>query len=255
MAGIQLPANSTGEKLKGTIAGTVNNAADGNVQHVRLDDGDGAYLGESATPLRVDPTGSTTQPVSASALPLPTGASTLAEQQSQTTHLATLAGAVSGSEAQVDVVSSALPSGAATLAEQQTQTTSLAAIETAVELLDNAVSGNALLVRKPTVSQASANGTAITSATDTSLVAAPSAGNHLRILRLHASNAGATASLIEFRDGAAGSRRYPCYLQQGAVVSVPIDGGWNLTTATALYATTSAAGSVHWHVDYETVAD
>lgn len=35
-----------------------------------------------------------TQPVSAASLPLPTGASTLAEQQSQTTHLATIASAV-----------------------------------------------------------------------------------------------------------------------------------------------------------------
>ncbi len=49
---------------------------------------------------------SATQPVSASTLPLPTGASTLGEQQSQTTHLATIAGAVSGSEVQVDIVSS-----------------------------------------------------------------------------------------------------------------------------------------------------
>lgn len=59
-----------------------------------------------------------TQPVSAASLPLPSGASTLAEQQAQTTHLdtiangvdgvegllATLTGTVSGTELQVDVV-------------------------------------------------------------------------------------------------------------------------------------------------------
>lgn len=101
---------------------------------------------------------------------LPSGASTLAEQQTQTGHLATIAGdttdietavellddavattgsaipakgfAVAGTdgtnarilktdaggELQVDVLSSALPSGAATLAEQQSQTTHLATI-------------------------------------------------------------------------------------------------------------------------------
>lgn len=107
---------------------------------------------------------------------LPAGASTSANQTTIIGHLdgvegllttidgdtSTLAGAVSGTELQVDVVaalpagtnnigdvdvaSSALPTGAATLAEQQTQTTSLAAIETAVEILDNAVSGSEMQV-------------------------------------------------------------------------------------------------------------
>jgi hypothetical protein len=47
-------------------------------------------------------------------------------------------------ELQIDVLSSALPSGAASLAEQQTQTTALGAIQTAVQLLDNSanVDGN-----------------------------------------------------------------------------------------------------------------
>lgn len=49
--------------------------------------GDSADLGDGTNPIRTDPTGSTTQPVSAASLPLPTGASTLAEQQIQTTAL------------------------------------------------------------------------------------------------------------------------------------------------------------------------
>jgi hypothetical protein len=73
----------------------------------------GAVIGgTSSNPLRVDVTGSTTQPVSgtfwqatqpvsAASLPLPTGASTLAEQQTQTGHLATLAGTVTGGIAAV----------------------------------------------------------------------------------------------------------------------------------------------------------
>lgn len=40
-------------------------------------------------------------------------------------------------ELQVDVLTSALPTGASTLAEQQTQTTALSAIQTAVQLIDN----------------------------------------------------------------------------------------------------------------------
>lgn len=54
--------------------------------------------------------------------------------------------AISGSEMQVDVVSSALPTGASTLAEQQSQTTHLAtiagdttAIETATQLIDDMI--------------------------------------------------------------------------------------------------------------------
>ena len=60
--------------------------------------------------------------------------------------LTTIAGAVSGSEMQVDIVSSALPTGASTLAEQQSQTNHLATIagdttdiETAIELIDDAI--------------------------------------------------------------------------------------------------------------------
>lgn len=45
-------------------------------------------IGIAANPLRVDPTGTTTQPISVSSLPLPTGASTAANQ---TTELASLA--------------------------------------------------------------------------------------------------------------------------------------------------------------------
>lgn len=59
--------------------------------------------------------------VAVSSTALPTGASTLAEQQAQTALLTTmdadtsaLAGCVGGTELQVDIVSSALPSGAAT---------------------------------------------------------------------------------------------------------------------------------------------
>jgi hypothetical protein len=70
----------------------------------------------------------------------------LADTAAMDTNLATVAGAVSGTEMQVDVVSSALPSGAATAANQSTANSALSAIQTAVELLDNTVSGSELQV-------------------------------------------------------------------------------------------------------------
>lgn len=49
-----------------------------------------------------------TQPVSAASLPLPTGASTLAEQQTQTTHLATIAGDTTDIETAVELIDDAI---------------------------------------------------------------------------------------------------------------------------------------------------
>ena len=87
-----------------------------------------------------------TQPVSAASLPLPTGAATSAKQDTQQTALDAikiaveiLDNVVSGSEAQVDIVSSALPTGASTLAEQQSQTASLSVMDD----WDNAASDGA----------------------------------------------------------------------------------------------------------------
>lgn len=82
--------------------------------------GSGAIVagGTSTNPLRTDPTGSTTQPVSAASLPLPTGASTLAEQQTQTTGLAAIL-------AQLDVALS-------TRASQATLASILAALDVAL---------------------------------------------------------------------------------------------------------------------------
>lgn len=112
-----------------------------------------------------------------------------------------------------------------------------------------------LVVVKPKTTKSSSNGTAITTATDTSAVAAPSAGNHLKVHRLHVSNSGATATWVYFRDGVAGTKLYPCYLPQGGIASLKLEGSWELTTATALYVTTSAAGNVEYTIETETVTD
>jgi len=71
--------------------------------------------------------------VSAASLPLPADASSASNQAVGNGHLATIAGAVSGSEVHVDVISSALPAGASNLASQTTGNTALAAIQAAVE--------------------------------------------------------------------------------------------------------------------------
>ncbi len=50
----------------------------------------GVEMGTSGSPVRIDPTGTTTQPVSAASLPLPTGAATSANQTSEITDLGTI---------------------------------------------------------------------------------------------------------------------------------------------------------------------
>lgn len=80
--------------------------------------------GTAANPVRIDPTGSTTQPVSLASVPLPTGAATEAKQDTLIGHVdgveallgtidadtSSLAGCVGGTEVQVDIVGS-LPAG------------------------------------------------------------------------------------------------------------------------------------------------
>jgi len=105
----------------GAVATTVledtGTPADSRPLPVRLFNSVGDQLGTATDPVRTDTTGTTTQPVSASSLPLPTGASTSALQTSSEALLttidadtSTLAGTVAGSEQQVDIVA-ALPTG------------------------------------------------------------------------------------------------------------------------------------------------
>lgn len=108
---------------------------------------------------------------------------------------------------------------------------------------------------RPKLSHASSSGTPITSATGTDAIGAPAANFHLRIWRFHASNSGATSTWVYLRDGAAGTQYYPTYLPTNGVISIRPDGGLDLTTATKAVITTSAAGNVEWHIEYETVAD
>lgn len=140
--------------------------------HVNLRNNAGTEVATAAAPLRIDPTGTTTQPVSASSLPLPTGAATettLATRASETTLsalnakfnslgqktsansapvvLASDQSAIpvsqsgtwsatvtqaTGTNLHTVVDSSALPTGAATSALQTTGNASLAAIDAGI---------------------------------------------------------------------------------------------------------------------------
>jgi hypothetical protein len=108
---------------------------------------------------------------------------------------------------------------------------------------------------RPKLSHASSNGTPITTATDTAIVAAPAAGNHLVPHRVQVSNGSSTATWVYLRDGVAGTKLFAAYLAQGATGVINLEGLWHLTSATALYLTTSAAGSVEWTASTETIAD
>lgn len=120
---------------------------------------------------------------------------------------------------------------------------------------------------------ASSDATPITTAANTSIIAAPGAEKHLAIYKIWAVNSGATVTRIAFRDGAAGALLWPCYLQQYQPFSLTLsqpykriredEGPTNdelgrvigskflLTANTALYLNTSATGEIHWTVAYK----
>lgn len=107
----------------------------------------------------------------------------------------------------------------------------------------------------PVMSTASSAGTAITTNTNTLLIAAPSAGNHLRIHRLWAQNSSATGTWCYWGNGS-GVKTLPFFVAQNQPFSMPINGEWELSTATGLYMNTATTGAnVEWFVAYEVLAD
>lgn len=89
--GAATSANQTNGTHKTQVvdgSGNVQPSGDTVARSVNVAVNDGTnVIGTAAHPVKVDPTGTTTQPVSLASSPLPTGASTLAEQQTQTTSL------------------------------------------------------------------------------------------------------------------------------------------------------------------------
>jgi hypothetical protein len=137
-----------------------------NVQGVSLRKsaaGGSVELGTATDPVRVDPTGTTTQPVSAASLPLPSGAATEATLSTLNGKLGSLGQKTMAGSAPVTIASDQsaipvtgtfwqttqpvsaaslpLPTGASTLAEQQTQSTRLGDVLEIAPATDTASSG------------------------------------------------------------------------------------------------------------------
>jgi hypothetical protein len=139
--GLALDATLTGGNQKAisrggakgsTTAADITSSASG-ANHQALDiaiyDSAGNLLGTSGSPIRTDPTGSTTQPISATSLPLPSGAATSANQTTANTSLASIDSKLTN-PLPVSASSLPLPTGSATSALQTTGNTSLSSIDT-----------------------------------------------------------------------------------------------------------------------------
>src|SRR6185437_12743568 len=76
---VQVPPNSTGALMQ-TFENTVGTNTVNSEAVTLVRSSDNTEVGTSSQPVRIDPTGTTVQPVSAASLPLPTGAATSAKQ-------------------------------------------------------------------------------------------------------------------------------------------------------------------------------
>lgn len=138
-------------------------------------------------------------------------ASILTAVQAIQTAVETLDNAISGSEMQVDIVSSALPSGAATSAKQDTIITAVQAIQTAVEILDNAISGSEMQVDVLTLPADPLGANADAAAT------AGSTGSISAKLRLVTSQLDAIKTAVETLDNAIGGSEMQVDIVSGSV--------------------------------------
>jgi hypothetical protein len=161
------PTGTTPQPVSGTVAisgtvtvsGTVTANQGGSPWSMRLQDGSGATLAAVTAGNAVKTDGSAvTQPISAASLPLPTGASTSANQSTIIGHvdglegligttnttLSTIDGRVDGLEGVLGTTADAAATAGSTgslSAKQRLMTSLLDAIKTAVETIDNIVSG------------------------------------------------------------------------------------------------------------------
>ena len=139
-SGVPLPDDAQDVNVTGGSVSVTSGTIDANGKILSPNNVD--FLGDAAHPLRTDPTGTTTQPVSVASLPLPSGAATEAtlaalntnagDIETILTNIRDTAGVKKITDAlpagtnnigDVDVVSSALPAGAATEATVATLAT------------------------------------------------------------------------------------------------------------------------------------
>lgn len=107
------------------------------------------------------------------------------------------------------------------------------------------------------ISFASSSGTAVSVSTAAApVIAAPGAGKHLRIKYVQASNSGATATIIAWREGTTGALRYEVYMPQNGVFAHDLKpDSWDIASNTSLSLYSSAAGNVYYTVEYQTIQD
>ena len=94
---LPLPSGAATSALQGTTFDADTGAGTENVAGVSLRksaSGGSVELGTDTDPMRTDPTGTTTQPVSAATLPLPTGAATAANQATANASLSSIDGKI-----------------------------------------------------------------------------------------------------------------------------------------------------------------
>lgn len=232
--------------------------------------------GTNAVALKVDAAGELQVDVLSSALP--TGAATSAKQDTQITHLATLAGAVAGTEMQVDVLTMPTTTVQATnldIRDLSSASDSVAAVATGAAAHDAAVSGNPVRIggyaMNTSVTKV-ANGdtanlitdlqgalvvmpvrprefvrtqtTAITNTTETTVVTAGGAGVYNDIVGLIITNNSDVQSLATLKDSTAGTTRM--------VFLVPARGGVVFCPCTPL--AQQAAANNNWTITMGTTA-
>lgn len=276
--------------------------------HTNLRNVAGTEIATAADPLRTDPTGSTTQPVSAASLPLPAGAATSAGQLanghdvtvdntvgapanvqlSDGTDTAEISagGALltdgSATTQPVSATSLPLPSGAATSAAQLAAGHTVAPIGSAAH--DAPIAGNPVPValranaNEPTaVADADAtfawadlqgrqvvvldhpaalaaatqgpDNTNVTASGDTALVAAPGASLSIYVTNFWISNNGAAKIKAALRD-ATTTRWAGTLAADGGGVTGKFDPPWKLAANAALNGNLGAAGDVDFNIQF-----
>ncbi len=194
----------------------------------------GVGVGTLANPIRNDPTGTTDQPVRL-------------KDGSGNTLSAT------GTSLNVNITGGGSTGGTAVTGIGRTTLPTTVASGAAVNFLLDRFGRTYTL--SPVLSNTSSAGTPITTNTNTTIITAPSSGNHLRIHRLWAQNSSATGTWCYFGNGS-GVKTIPFYLGQYQPFGMDLKGGWELSTATGLFMNTATTGAnIEWFVEYETLAD
>lgn len=191
--------------------------------------------GTAADPLRVDPTGSTTQPVSVVSLPLPSGAATSAKQPAlgsagtAATDVITVQGIASG--VAQSVTDTRLPAALG----QQTKSGSLpVTIASDQDVLPVSVAEKTLVFTTGTIS----------SSGDNTILAAPGSLQN-KILFLQIQNESSTATTVIVKFGTTAKARVLCQNQgDGMQFTAPPGRNWGAGTTTLIALNLSGANSV-----------